>query len=52
MNSENDTVKESIISALRYHYDGVDGKEEENEKNNTIADKIQSGEIQIVEKLK
>ncbi len=40
-------TKQAIISALRYQYDGVDGKEEEHEFNNATADKLEKGQLGI-----
>lgn len=42
-------IKQAIISALRYQFDGVDGSEQEHLLNSDIADKLEKDQLQIYE---
>lgn len=42
-------IKQAVISALRYQFDGVDGNEQEHQLNTEIADKLEKGQLQIYE---
>ena len=44
-----DKIKQAIVVALRYQFDGVDGYEDEHKLNLEIANKLENGELKISE---
>ena len=46
-NMSEDGIKERIISALEYQYNGVDGQEKLHEVNMDIAARLKRGNIQL-----
>lgn len=46
-NMSEDVIKERIITALEYQYDGVAGAEENDSVNKDIAARLKRGNIQL-----
>lgn len=46
-NMSEDGIKQRIISALEYQYDGVDGQEKLHSVNLDIADRLKQGDLQL-----